>query len=58
MHCWNLLPGASQGDLTADQFDYEYELGEPVERDPIVDHTGVNRHELLAARVRTVLDAR
>ncbi|MFN3220166.1 MAG: hypothetical protein ACE367_27045 [Acidimicrobiales bacterium] len=50
-HCWNVLPNGEHVDLTADQFDFEYELGEPVEQEPIVDHTGVNRHLLLADRV-------
>lgn len=50
-HCWNLLPSGEQVDLTADQFDFDYQLGESVEQEPIVDHTGVNRHLLLASRV-------
>lgn len=55
MHCWNVLPGGAHLDLTADQFDYEFELGDPVDREPVVDHTGVNRHQLLADRVRQQL---
>ncbi|MFV0306550.1 MAG: hypothetical protein ACK5OX_02265 [Desertimonas sp.] len=55
-HCWNVLPGGQHLDLTADQFDFEYELGEPVEQEPIVDHTGVNRHLLLGRRVAACLD--
>jgi hypothetical protein len=41
--------------LTLDQFEYEYELGDAIEKDPIVDNTGVNRHEILAVRVRQAL---
>jgi hypothetical protein len=55
MHCWNVLPDGSQLDLTLDQFEYEYELGDAIEKDPIVDNTGVNRHEILAVRVRQAL---
>ncbi|MAT03632.1 MAG: hypothetical protein CL424_01100 [Acidimicrobiaceae bacterium] len=50
-HCWNVLPSGEHVDLTAVQFDFDYVLGEPVEQEPIVDHTGVNRHLLLASRV-------
>lgn len=50
-HCWNVLPSGEHLDLTAGQFEFDYELGEPVEQEPIVDHTGVNRHLLLAGRV-------
>ncbi|MFN3220040.1 MAG: hypothetical protein ACE367_26410 [Acidimicrobiales bacterium] len=52
----NVLPSGEHVDLTADQFDFDHELGEPVEQEPIVDHTGVNRHLLLADRVADHLD--
>jgi hypothetical protein len=42
MHCWNVLPNGEHLDLTSDQFDYPYELGSPVDREPVVNHTGVN----------------
>jgi hypothetical protein len=51
MHCWNVLPNGEHLDLTSDQFDYPYELGSPVDREPVVNHTGVDRHRLLATRV-------
>lgn len=51
-HCWNVLPDGAHLDLTADQFGGPFELGDAVEREPVVDHTGVNRHHLLAERVR------
>ena len=50
-HCWNVLPSGDHVDLTAEQFDFDYQLSGPVEREPIVDHTGVDRHQLLAERV-------
>lgn len=50
-HCWNILPNGMVIDLTAEQFDFDYELGDPVETEPVVDHTGVDRHQLLARRV-------
>jgi hypothetical protein len=55
-HCWNVLPSGEHVDLTADQFDFDYSLGEPIEQEPIVDHTGVNRHLLLAGRVADYLN--
>lgn len=55
-HCRNVLPDESHLDLTRDQFEYEFELGEPLEKEPVVDHTGVDRHELLARRVAALLE--
>jgi hypothetical protein len=55
MHCWNVLPGGAALDLTADQFDYDFELGAPVDRRPVVNHTGVDRYEILATRVKQAL---
>lgn len=57
-HCRNVLPDESHLDLTRDQFEYEFELGEPLEKEPVVDHTGVDRHELLARRVAALLERR
>lgn len=57
-HCWNVLPDGSHVDLTRDQFDYEFELGEPAVKEPIVDHTGIDRHLLLAGRVAARLKRR
>ncbi len=54
-HCWNVLPSGEHLDLTADQFVFDYELGSPVDREPVVDHTGVDRHQLLASRLRQAL---
>ena len=51
-HCWNVLPDGEHLDLTTDQFGGAFDLGEPVDREPVVDHTGVNRHLLLADTVR------
>lgn len=56
MHCWNELPDGSILDWTTDQFDFEYELSEPLDLQPIVDDTGVDRHALLAGRVAAELD--
>lgn len=56
-HCWNVLPSGERLDLTVEQFDFDDELGEPVEQEPIVDHTGVNRHLLLAERVAAHLES-
>src|SRR4051794_34542079 len=36
MHCWNELPDGSFLDWSAEQFDYEYELSEPLDLQPIV----------------------
>ena len=55
MHCWLELPDGSTIDWTTDQFDFEYELGEPLDLTPIVDDTGVDRHRLLAGRVAQAL---
>ncbi|WP_423982772.1 YunG family protein [Ilumatobacter sp.] len=54
-HCWNVLPDGAHVALTADQFGGPFELGDAVERERVVDHTGVNRHHLLAERVRRKL---
>ena len=51
MHCWLELPDGATIDWTTEQFDFEYELGEPIDLTPIVDETGVDRHRLLARRV-------
>ena len=55
MHCWLELADGSTIDWTTDQFDFEYELGAPIDLTPIVDETGVDRHRLLARRVARVL---
>jgi hypothetical protein len=55
MHCWLELPDGDTIDWTTDQFDFDYELGEPMDLTPIVDDTGVDRHRLLARRVAFVL---
>ena len=54
-HAWNVLPDGQVVDLTADQFGAEITLGEPVDRIPVVDNTGVDRHRLLAERVDALL---
>ena len=56
MHCWNELPDGTFLDFTADQFSYEYELGEPLDLQPIVDETGIDRHALLAGRIAAELE--
>jgi len=56
MHCWNELDDGTILDFTADQFDYEYELGEPLDLQPIVDETGVDRHALIAGRIAAELE--
>ena len=56
MHCWNELDDGTILDFTADQFDYEYELGEPLDLQPIVDETGVDRHTLIAGRIAAELE--
>ena len=56
MHCWNELADGTFLDFTADQFGYEYELGEPLDLQPIVDETGVDRHALLAGRIAAELE--
>lgn len=56
MHCWNELSDGTFLDFTADQFSYEYELGEPLDLQPIVDETGVDRHALLAGRIAAELE--
>ncbi|MET0909926.1 MAG: hypothetical protein ABWZ99_10675 [Ilumatobacteraceae bacterium] len=55
MHCWLELPDGDVIDWTTEQFDFEYELGEPLDLTPIVDDTGVDRHRLLAGRVTRAL---
>jgi hypothetical protein len=55
MHCWNVLPGGAHLDLTADQFEYDYDLGVPVDQQPVVNDTDVGRYEILATRVRQAL---
>lgn len=57
-HCWNVLPDGSHVDLTRDQFEYEFELGEAVEKEPVVDNAGMDRHQLLARRVAAQLERR
>lgn len=56
MHCWNELPDGTFLDWTADQFDFEYELSEPLDLQPIVDNTGVDRHQLLAGRIAAEIE--
>ncbi len=56
-HCWNVLPTGEHLDWTAGQFGGPCELGEPVDREAVVDHTGVDRHHLLAERVRRIMSA-
>ncbi len=56
MHCWVELPDGDRVDWTTDQFDYAYELGDPLDLQPIVDETGVDRHVLLADRVAAALN--
>ena len=55
MHCWLELPDGETIDWKTEQFDFEYELGEPLDLTPIVDDTGIDRHRLLARRVARVL---
>ncbi len=57
-HAWNVLSDGQVIDLTADQFGDEFELGEPVDRVPVVDNTGIDRHQLLADRVGVLLRRR
>ena len=56
MHCWNELPDGTFLDWTADQFDFDYELGEPLDLQPIVDDTGVDRHALIAGRIAAEIE--
>jgi hypothetical protein len=57
MHCWLELPDGETIDWTTEQFDFDYELGDPLDLSPIVDDTGVDRHRLLARRVTRALAA-
>jgi len=54
-HCWNVLPSGEHVDLTASQSGSDYEIGEAIEKEPVVDHTGINRHHLLAEGVSEYL---
>ncbi len=56
MHCWNELADGTFLDFTAEQFGYDYELGEPLDLRPIVDETGIDRHALLAGRIAAELE--